>query len=112
MFIIDKEVLNKGLIIFRRGDVQHREFYCRVRVQHERRYKTVALKTEDKATARELAQDAQADIRFRVKHDVATFNRSFQEVAKNIWRLWSVASISVKCPFTASKTSKAGFMAC
>jgi integrase len=82
MFIIDKEVLNKGLIIFRRGDVLHREFYCRVRVQHERRYKTVALKTEDRATARELAHDAQADIRFRVKHDVAIFNRSFHEVAE------------------------------
>jgi len=82
MFIVDKEVLNKGLIIFRRGDVLHREFYCRVRVQHERRYKTVALRTEDKTTARELAHDAQADIRFRVKHDVAIFNRSFHEVAE------------------------------
>jgi len=82
MFVIDKEVLNKGLIIFRRGDVLHREFYCRVRVQHERRYKTVALKTEDRATARQLAHDAQADIRFRVKHDVAIFNRSFNEVAE------------------------------
>lgn len=81
MFIVDKEVLNKGLILFCRGDVQHHEFYCRIRVQHERRYKTVALRTDDKATARMLAHDAQADVRFRVKHDVAIFHRSFQEVA-------------------------------
>lgn len=87
MFIIDKEVLNKGLIIFRRGDVQHREFYCRVRVQHERRYKTVALMTEDKATARTLAHDKQAEVRYAVKHDVPIFNRSFREVTEEYLKI-------------------------
>lgn len=81
MFITDKEVLNKGLILFRRGDVQHREFYCRVRVQHERRYKTIALRTADVSTARTMAYDAQAEVRYAVKHDVPIFNRSFREVA-------------------------------
>ncbi len=87
MFVIDKEVLNKGLIIFRRGDVLHREFYCRVRVQHERRYKTIALKTEDRTTARTLAQDAQVEVRYAVKHDMPIFNRSFREVADEYLRI-------------------------
>ena len=81
MFITDKEVLNKGLILFRRGDVLHREFYCRIRVEHERRYKTVALRTEDISTARTKAFDAQAEVRYAVKHDVPIFNRSFREVS-------------------------------
>lgn len=31
-FIIDKEVLKPGLILFRRSDVAHRNWYCRVAV--------------------------------------------------------------------------------
>jgi hypothetical protein len=31
-FTIDKEVLKTGLIIFRRGDVEHRNFYCRIKL--------------------------------------------------------------------------------
>ena len=34
-FIIDKEVLKPGLILFRRSDVQHRNWYCRVKVPKE-----------------------------------------------------------------------------
>jgi integrase len=29
--IIGKEELKSGLIIFRRGDVAHRNFYCRIK---------------------------------------------------------------------------------
>jgi hypothetical protein len=42
-FIIDKEALKSGLIIFRRGDVAHRNFYCRIKLPKEDRYKTIAL---------------------------------------------------------------------
>ena len=47
-FILNKEQIKPGLIIFRRGDVEHGNFYCRVRIQNEDRYKTISLKTSDR----------------------------------------------------------------
>lgn len=81
-FILDKEQIKPGVIIFRRGDVGHDNFYCRVRIQKEDRYKTISLRTADRQTARDRAMDQDADIRFRVKHDVPVFNRSFSQVAE------------------------------
>lgn len=81
-FVIDKEQVQPGLIIFRRGDVGHDNFYCRVRIQNEDRYKTISLRTADRQTARDRALDQYADIRFRVKHDVPVFNRPFSQVAE------------------------------
>ena len=72
-FIIDKEELKSGLIIFRRGDVEHRNFYCRIKLPKEDRDKTISLHTADRESARDRAFDQDADIRFRVKHDVAVF---------------------------------------
>lgn len=80
-FIEDVQELTKGLILFRRADVQHRNWYCRVRVPQSEQYKTIALKTPDINAARDLAFDHHADIRFRVRHAVPVFNRSFGEVA-------------------------------
>jgi hypothetical protein len=81
-FIIDKEKLKSGLIIFRRGDVAHRNFYCRIKLPKEDRYKTIALRTTDKQSAIDQAFDLDADIRFRIKHDVPVFNRPFRQVAE------------------------------
>lgn len=81
-FITDKEELKTGLIIFRRGDVAHRNFYCRVKLPKEDRYKTIALKTSDRQEARDRAFDQDADIRFRLKHEIAVFNRPFRQVAE------------------------------
>jgi integrase len=81
-FVTDKEELKPGLVIFRRADVQHRNWYCRVKLPKADRYKTVSLKTADVNTAREQAYDHDADVRFRLKHDVPVFNRPFRDVAK------------------------------
>lgn len=81
-FITDKEQVKKGLIIFRRGDVAHDEFYCRVRIKNEDRYKTISLRRADRQTARDLALDADSDIRNRLKYDYPIFNRSFAQVAE------------------------------
>lgn len=81
-FVLDSQELKSGLIIFRRGDVRHRRWYCRIKVPGGDRYKTVALKTADIETARERAFDHDADIRFRIKHEVPVFNRPFSQVAK------------------------------
>ncbi len=46
-FLADKEELKPGLLIFRRLDVAHRNWYCRVKLPHSDRYKTISLKTSD-----------------------------------------------------------------
>ena len=81
-FIIDKEELKPGLIIFRRADVAHRNWYCRIKLPRADRYKTFSLKTANIEAAREKAFDFDADVRFRIKHDVPVFNRPFIEVAR------------------------------
>jgi integrase len=82
-FLIDQRELKTGLIIFRRSDVEHRNWYCRIKLPNQDRYKTVSLKTSDLETACERAFDQDADIRFRIKHDVPIFNRSFSQIAKD-----------------------------
>lgn len=54
-FIIDKHELKSGLIIFRRADVQHRNWYCRIKIPDEDRYKTVSLETADIDAAKDRA---------------------------------------------------------
>lgn len=81
-FITDKEELKPGLIIFRRGDVGHKNWYCRIKLPKADRYKTVSLKTSDLHEARSRAFDVDADVRFRIKHEVPIFNKPFSEVAK------------------------------
>ena len=46
-FVTEKEELKPGLILFRRGDVEHRMWYCRMKMPKADRYKTVSLKTTD-----------------------------------------------------------------
>lgn len=81
-FLVDAQELKPGLIIFRRADVRHKNWYCRIKVPQESRYKTVSLKTSNLGEARDKAFDHDADVRFRKKHDVPIFERSFTEVAK------------------------------
>jgi integrase len=81
-FLVDPTELKPGLIIFRRADVKHRNWYCRMRVPKSDRYKTVALRTSDIEAAKERAYDADAELRFQVKHDVPVFNRPFSHIAK------------------------------
>ena len=83
-FLVDTQELKPGLVIFRRADVKHRNWYCRVRLPKEDRYKTVSLKTADIDAARERAFDQDADVRFRIKHDVPIFNHPFSQIAKGV----------------------------
>jgi integrase len=81
-FLLDAQELKTGLVIFRRGDVKHRNWYCRIKLPNADRYKTVSLKTADIDAARERAFDQDADLRFRIKHEVPIFNRPFSQIAK------------------------------
>lgn len=82
-FVTDKEELKPGLVIFRRGDLQSRDWYCRVRLPKATRYKTIALKTPDITMARTLAYDHESEIRFSLKRNLPVFNRPFSAVAKD-----------------------------
>lgn len=82
-FLVDTQELKPGLIIFRRSDVKHRNWYCRVKLPKVDRYKTVSLKTADIDAARDRAFDQDADLRFRIKHEVPIFNRPFSQVAQD-----------------------------
>lgn len=81
-FLIDPQPLKNGLIIFRRADVSHRNWYARVRVPESDRYKVISLKTADINEAKEKAFDHDADVRFRVRHEVPVFEKTFADVAK------------------------------
>src|SRR5208282_2476133 len=81
-FLTDIQELKPGVIIFRRTDVKHRNWYCRIKIPKEDRYKTISLKTDDVREASDKAFDNDADIRFRVKHEVPIFDKSFADVAQ------------------------------
>jgi integrase len=81
-FVTDKEELKPGLIIFRRSDVQHRNWYCRVKVPKADRYKTFSLKTDDITTARQQAWRRDANVEYALENDHPLFNRSFAKVAQ------------------------------
>jgi integrase len=82
-FLVDTQELKPGLVIFRRADVKHKNWYCRVKLPQDDRYKTVSLKTADIDAARERAFDQDADVRFRIKHEVPIFNRPFSQIAQD-----------------------------
>ncbi|MDE1153588.1 MAG: site-specific integrase [Micavibrio sp.] len=80
-FLTDIQQLKSGLILFRRSDVQHKNWYCRIKVPNTSRYKTVSLKTENIREATDKAFDLDGEVRFKVKHQVPVFDKSFTEVA-------------------------------
>ena len=84
-FKADVEELKSGLIIFRRTDVDHKNWYCRIKVPNERRYKTISLKTDNKHEAREKAFDHESDVRFRVRHEIPVFDKTFAQVAEEYY---------------------------
>jgi integrase len=81
-FILDKQELKPGLVIFRRSDVKHRNWYCRLKVPNADRYKTYCLKTADINVAKDKAFDHDSELRFKVKHAMPIFQKSFSQVAK------------------------------
>lgn len=80
-FLIDLQELKPGLVLFRRSDVKHRNWYCRVRLPNAERYKTISLKTAHLSEARDKAFDHDAEIRFRLKHEIPVFEKTFEQVA-------------------------------
>ena len=86
-FITDKEELKPGLILFRRTDVAHDNWYCRVKLPKQDRYKTVSLKTRDRNAAREAAFKEDYRVQFSLEKNLPIFNRSFAEVGQEYAKL-------------------------
>ena len=80
--LVDPHELKPGLMIFRRADVKHRNWYCRIKLPKEDRYKTLSLKTSDINEARDKAFDQDADVRFRIRHEIPVFDKTFSQVAE------------------------------
>jgi hypothetical protein len=74
-FITEKEELKPGLILFRRGDVDHRMWYCRMK-----------MPKADRSAARERAFDQDAD-------DVGCFKRNRLIVSARNSRRCGVTSL-------------------
>jgi integrase len=81
-FMLDKQEIKDGLVIFRRSDVKHHNWYCRLKVPDMDRYKTYSLETSDVVRARNMALDHEVELRFKVKHEMPVFDKSFSQVAK------------------------------
>ena len=81
-FLVDAQTLKTGLVIFRRADVQHRNWYCRIRIPGTDRYKTVSLKTADLDAARDQAFERDTEVRIQLKHEIPVFNKLFSQVAQ------------------------------
>ncbi len=90
---VDVQELKEGLTIFRRGDVQHQNWYCRIKLPKVDRYKTISLKTADLREARNKAFDQDAEARFSLKHGVLqkqTYsNIRFRNRGITVSRYWS-----------------------
>lgn len=80
-FMRDTQVLKPGLVIFRRADVAHDNWYCRIRLPDADKYKTVRLGTAHIDEAMDKAFDIDAETRFRIKHEMPVFDRKFSDVA-------------------------------
>ncbi|MCU1336676.1 MAG: Site-specific recombinase, phage integrase family [Bryobacterales bacterium] len=81
-FILDKQELKEGLIIFRRDDVKHKEWYCRIKIPDVDKYKTIHLKTVDVDKAKTAAFEREFEMRVKIKHDLPIFDKPFRQVAK------------------------------
>ncbi|MEJ0027709.1 MAG: site-specific integrase [Rhizomicrobium sp.] len=82
-FMMDKEEVKRGVVIFRRADVDHKDWYCRMRLPKQDRYKTVSLKTPYIEDARRMAGEQEIELRVAIKHDMPLFNRPFRQIAKD-----------------------------
>src|SRR5258707_7699647 len=82
-FITDKEEINPGLVIFRRADVAHENWYCRMKLPDADRYKTVSLKTPYVEDARKLAGAQQVKLQYAIELKVPVFNRPFSQIARD-----------------------------
>jgi len=77
----DTTEVRPGLVIFRRTDVKHGNWYCRIKIPEKDAYKFISLKTALEAEARERARDAAIRVEVKLELGHPVFDKSFAEVA-------------------------------
>lgn len=80
-FLIDVHELGPGLIIYRRSDVQHNNWYCRIKLPKEDRYKRISLKTPNIDEAMKAAVRHEIAIETKTQNQLPVFDKAFSEVA-------------------------------
>lgn len=80
-FMVDVHKLSAGLIIYRRSDVQHKNWYCRIKLPKEDRYKRISLKTPHLDQAMKAAVKYEIAIETKMENQLPVFNKPFSEVA-------------------------------
>jgi integrase len=81
MAMRDRTVIQSGIVIYRRSDVDHHQWYCRLKVPKQNRYKVVSLDTPDMELARDKAVEQYAELLFKVKFDLPIFEKHFGDIA-------------------------------
>jgi len=81
LFMVDVHKLGPALIIYRRSDVQHKKWYCRIKLPKEDRYKRISLKTTDIEEAKIAALKHQIVIETKMESQLPVFDKPFSEVA-------------------------------
>lgn len=80
-FMVDVHKLKSGLIIYRRSDVQHKNWYCRIKLPQQDRYKRISLKTANIDDAKVAALRHDIAIETKMEHQLPVFDKPFSEVA-------------------------------
>ena len=90
-FLADKEELKPGLVIFRRLDVAHRSWYCRVKLPHSDRYKAISFAPSSVLLGcRQMVTPKSVSWRGSAENCHKTLHMLAQKLAKNSclrWRL-------------------------
>jgi integrase len=81
MAMLDRTEIQSGIIIYRRSDVVHHDWYCRLKVPEQNRYKYVSLETPDMTLARDKAVHEYARLLFKLEYKLPLFERAFGEIA-------------------------------
>jgi integrase len=81
VFMLDKQELKPGLVIFRRKDVNHRNWYCRLKIPNVDRYKTIALETTDINAAKEEAFKQDYRLQVKIEEKIPLFDKTFGQMA-------------------------------
>lgn len=79
--MVDTTEVRPGLVIFRRTDVKHDNWYCRIKIPEKDAYKFISLKTALEVEARERARDAAIRVEVKLELGHPVFDKSFAEVA-------------------------------
>jgi integrase len=80
-FMVDVHKISDVAIIYRRTDVQHRNWYCRIKLPNQDRYKRISLKTASFEDAKRMAVRHEVAIETKIESKVPVFDKSFAEVA-------------------------------